>query len=107
MEEPLSNLDAKLRVTMRAEIKELHRKLGVTFVYVTHDQSEAMTLSDRVAVMLDGKLRQVARPLDIYNDPAERRVAEFIGSPKITMIEAGVGEGGKLWLSGRALAIET
>ncbi|MCK9914366.1 ABC transporter ATP-binding protein [Microbacteriaceae bacterium K1510] len=107
MDEPLSNLDAKLRVTMRTEIKELHRKLGVTFVYVTHDQAEAMTLSDRVAVMLDGKLRQVGRPLDIYADPAERRVAEFIGSPKIAMIEARVGEGGRIHLGGRALAIET
>jgi multiple sugar transport system ATP-binding protein len=107
MDEPLSNLDAKLRITMRAEIKELHRKLGVTFVYVTHDQAEAMTLSDRVAVMLDGKLQQVGQPLEIYADPAERRVAEFIGSPKITMIEAGVGEGGKVHLGGRALAIET
>jgi multiple sugar transport system ATP-binding protein len=107
MDEPLSNLDAKLRVTMRAEIKELHRKLGVTFVYVTHDQAEAMTLSDRVAVMLDGKLRQVGRPLEIYADPSERRVAEFIGSPKITMVEACVGEGGELYLGGHALAIET
>jgi len=107
MDEPLSNLDAKLRVTMRAEIKELHRKLGVTFVYVTHDQAEAMTLSDRVAVMLDGKLRQVGPPLEIYADAAERRVAEFIGSPRITMIEARVGEGGKLLVGGRALAIET
>ncbi len=107
MDEPLSNLDAKLRVTMRAEIKQLHRKLGVTFVYVTHDQAEAMTLSDRVAVMLDGKLRQVGRPLEIYADPAERRVAEFIGSPKIAMIQARVGEGGRVYLGGRALAIET
>jgi multiple sugar transport system ATP-binding protein len=107
MDEPLSNLDAKLRVTMRAEIKELHRRLGVTFVYVTHDQAEAMTLSDRVAVMFDGTLRQVGRPLEIYADPAERRVAEFIGSPKISMIETRVGEGGGLYLGGRMLAIET
>jgi multiple sugar transport system ATP-binding protein len=107
MDEPLSNLDAKLRVTMRAEIKELHRKLGVTFVYVTHDQAEAMTLSDRVAVMFDGKLRQVGRPLEIYADPVERRVAEFIGSPKITMIEARVGESGRIHVGGHVLAIET
>jgi multiple sugar transport system ATP-binding protein len=107
MDEPLSNLDAKLRVTMRAEIKELHRRLGVTFVYVTHDQAEAMTLSDRVAVMLDGKLRQVGRPLEIYADPAERRVAEFIGSPKIAMVEARVGEGGRIHVGDRMLAIET
>jgi multiple sugar transport system ATP-binding protein len=107
MDEPLSNLDAKLRVTMRAEIKELHRRLGVTFVYVTHDQAEAMTLSDRVAVMLDGKLRQVGRPLEIYADPAERRVAEFIGSPKITMIEARASEGGRIHVGGQMLPIET
>jgi multiple sugar transport system ATP-binding protein len=107
MDEPLSNLDAKLRVTMRAEIKELHRKLGVTFVYVTHDQAEAMMLSDRVAVMLDGKLRQVARPLDIYNDPAERRVAEFIGSPAINLIDARVRDAGRVDLGGRTMAIET
>ncbi|MGV3553329.1 ABC transporter ATP-binding protein [Rhizobium sp.] len=90
MDEPLSNLDAKLRVQMRAEIKELHKRLGVTFVYVTHDQSEAMTMSDRVAVMLDGNLLQVAPPQEIYADPADRRVAEFIGSPKINMLEASV-----------------
>ncbi|MDL2410718.1 ABC transporter ATP-binding protein [Rhizobium calliandrae] len=88
MDEPLSNLDAKLRVQMRAEIKELHQRLGVTFVYVTHDQSEAMTMSDRVAVMLDGELLQVAPPQGIYADPDDRRVAEFIGSPKINMLEA-------------------
>ncbi|RUV31743.1 ABC transporter ATP-binding protein [Mesorhizobium sp. M5C.F.Ca.IN.020.32.2.1] len=94
MDEPLSNLDAKLRVQMRAEIKELHKRLGVTFVYVTHDQSEAMTMSDRVAVMLDGELLQVAPPQEIYADPDDRRVAEFIGSPKINMLEAKVREGG-------------
>jgi len=86
MDEPLSNLDAKLRVQMRAEIKELHRRLKVTFVYVTHDQSEAMTMSDRVAVMLDGALLQVAPPQDIYADPHDRRVAEFIGAPKINIL---------------------
>lgn len=90
MDEPLSNLDAKLRVQMRAEIKELHKRLGITFVYVTHDQSEAMTMSDRVAVMLDGELLQVAPPQDIYADPQDRRVAEFIGSPKINLIEGNV-----------------
>ncbi|TBX97179.1 ABC transporter ATP-binding protein, partial [Rhizobium laguerreae] len=94
MDEPLSNLDAKLRVQMRAEIKELHQRLGVTFVYVTHDQSEAMTMSDRVAVMLDGELLQVAPPQEIYADPDDRRVAEFIGSPKINMLEARVRDGG-------------
>jgi len=87
MDEPLSNLDAKLRVQMRAEIKELHRRLGSTFIYVTHDQTEAMTLSDRVVVMADGEILQVARPQDIYADPCDLRVAEFVGSPKINIIE--------------------
>jgi multiple sugar transport system ATP-binding protein len=107
MDEPLSNLDAKLRVTMRAEIKQLHRRLGITFVYVTHDQSEAMTLSDRVAVMLDGELLQVSSPQQIYADPLERRVAEFIGSPQINMIAARVRSGGLVDVAGRPLAFET
>ncbi|MFD2053684.1 ABC transporter ATP-binding protein [Mesorhizobium calcicola] len=94
MDEPLSNLDAKLRVQMRAEIKELQQRLGVTFVYVTHDQSEAMTMSDRVAVMLDGKLLQISPPQEIYADPNDRRVAEFVGSPKINMLDAKVMEAG-------------
>ncbi|WP_192385113.1 ABC transporter ATP-binding protein [Mesorhizobium silamurunense] len=96
MDEPLSNLDAKLRVQMRAEIKELHQRLGVTFVYVTHDQAEAMTLSDRVAVMLNGELLQVAPPQDIYADPEDRRVAEFIGSPKINMLDGLVSAPGSV-----------
>jgi len=86
MDEPLSNLDAKLRVQMRAEIAELHRRLGATFVYVTHDQVEAMTMSDRVAVMLDGALLQVAPPSETYADPANRSVAEFIGSPRMNIL---------------------
>jgi multiple sugar transport system ATP-binding protein len=106
MDEPLSNLDAKLRVQMRAEIKELHRRLGVTFIYVTHDQAEAMTLSDRVAVMLDGALLQVAPPREIYADPDDRRVAEFVGSPRINMLAATVRERG-LDVAGTRLPIET
>jgi multiple sugar transport system ATP-binding protein len=90
MDEPLSNLDAKLRVQMRAEIKELHRRLGATFIYVTHDQSEAMTMSDRVAVLIDGQLLQVAPPANIYAAPADRHVAEFVGSPKINILDAKV-----------------
>jgi multiple sugar transport system ATP-binding protein len=86
MDEPLSNLDAKLRVQMRAEIIALHRRLGVTFVYVTHDQAEAMTMSDRVAVMMDGELLQVGRPERLYRDPEDLRVAEMIGSPKINVV---------------------
>lgn len=103
MDEPLSNLDAKLRVQMRAEIKELHRRLGVTFIYVTHDQAEAMTLSDRVAVMLDGELLQVATPLSIYADPAEQRVAEFIGSPKINILEGVARERGQVDVAGTVI----
>jgi multiple sugar transport system ATP-binding protein len=86
MDEPLSNLDAKLRVQMRTEITDLHRRLGITFVYVTHDQTEAMTMSTRVAVMLDGQMLQIGRPADLYVDPVDRRVAEFVGSPRINLI---------------------
>jgi multiple sugar transport system ATP-binding protein len=95
MDEPLSNLDAKLRVHMRAEIAQLHRRLGVTFIYVTHDQAEAMTMSDRVAVLMEGELLQVAPPTELYTDPRDLRVAEFIGSPKINVFPARVhGDGG-------------
>ena len=107
MDEPLSNLDAKLRVAMRTEIKDLHRRLGVTFVYVTHDQAEAMTLSDRVAVMLEGELLQVARPRDIYADPEDRRVAEFVGSPKINLIEGRVREAGAVDVAGTTFHLDT
>ncbi|MDQ0472653.1 multiple sugar transport system ATP-binding protein [Labrys wisconsinensis] len=106
MDEPLSNLDAKLRVQMRAEIKELHRRLGVTFVYVTHDQSEAMTMSDRVAVMLDGDLLQVAPPQEIYADPNDRRVAEFVGSPRINMLAGTVRDKGTVDAAGTAFAVD-
>ena len=88
MDEPLSNLDAKLRVEMRAEIAALHRRLETTFVYVTHDQAEAMTMSDRIAVMMDGSILQVGTPDEVYADPDDLRVAEFVGSPKINVIAA-------------------
>ena len=87
MDEPLSNLDARLRVHMRTEIAQLHRTLATTFVYVTHDQSEAMTMSDRVAVMLGGRLLQVDTPERIYHQPDTVAVAEFIGSPRINLVE--------------------
>jgi multiple sugar transport system ATP-binding protein len=87
MDEPLSNLDAKLRVQMRTEITALHRRLGVTFVYVTHDQSEAMTMADRVAVMMGGELLQVGPAEELYRNPRDIRVAEMIGSPKINVID--------------------
>ncbi len=107
MDEPLSNLDAQLRVQMRVEIKELHRRLGTTFVYVTHDQAEAMTLSDRVAVMLDGEILQVAPPHEIYAEPADRRVAEFVGSPKINMLAGVVRDRSTVDAAGWMLAVET
>ncbi|MDX8508415.1 ABC transporter ATP-binding protein [Mesorhizobium captivum] len=105
MDEPLSNLDAKLRVQMRAEIKDLHRRLGVTFVYVTHDQAEAMTLSDRVVVMRDGEMLQAAPPQEIYADPNDIRVAEFLGSPKINMVDATMREPGLVDFAGSALSV--
>jgi multiple sugar transport system ATP-binding protein len=88
MDEPLSNLDAKLRVQMRAEIHKLQRELGVTTIYVTHDQTEAMTMGDRVAVMLSGHLQQVDNPERLYARPANQFVAGFIGSPAMNMVEA-------------------
>ncbi|CUH61604.1 ABC transporter ATP-binding protein [Thalassobacter stenotrophicus] len=86
LDEPLSNLDAKLRVQTRTEIAELHRRLQATFIYVTHDQVEAMTMSDRIAVMMGGEILQCAPPDVIYEDPDDIRVAEFIGSPKINIL---------------------
>lgn len=83
MDEPLSNLDAKLRVTMRAEIAKLHQNLGTTTIYVTHDQTEAMTLADRVVVMSVGKVQQIGTPLEVYNTPVNMFVARFIGSPQM------------------------
>src|SRR5256886_1540238 len=88
MDEPLSNLDAKLRVQMRAEIHQLQRRLGVTTLYVTHDQVEAMTMGDRVAVMQKGHLQQVDTPQVLYDHPVNEFVAGFIGSPSVNMVEA-------------------
>ncbi|HET8628635.1 MAG TPA: ABC transporter ATP-binding protein [Thermomicrobiales bacterium] len=87
LDEPLSNLDAKLRVFMRAELKKLHDDLQKTFIYVTHDQAEAMTMSDRIAVMSDGRVQQCASPLEIYNHPANQFVAGFMGSPPMNFID--------------------
>ena len=89
-DEPLSNLDAKLRVEMRTEIKKLHKKLGTTIVYVTHDQIEAMTLADRIAVMKDGEVQQLGTPQEIYDNPANLFVAGFMGSPAMNFIPAKV-----------------
>ena len=92
-DEPLSNLDAKLRVETRAELARLHRRLGATVVYVTHDQEEAMTLGSRVAVMRDGFLQQVAPPMELYRRPANRFVAEFVGSPGMNFLPPGAVAG--------------
>jgi multiple sugar transport system ATP-binding protein len=86
-DEPLSNLDAKLRVAMRTEIKELHQRLRTTSIYVTHDQIEAMTMADQIVVMHDGRIEQIGSPLDLYDHPANRFVAGFIGSPAMNFIE--------------------
>ncbi len=86
-DEPLSNLDAELRVQMRVEIHRLHRELGATMVYVTHDQEEAMTMADRIVVLRDGRVQQIGAPLELYRRPANRFVAGFIGSPKMNFLE--------------------
>ena len=93
MDEPLSNLDAKLRVSTRAQIKHLHHEIGVTTIYVTHDQIEAMTLADRVVVMNKGRIQQLGTPTEIYDRPANTFVAGFIGSPAMNLIEGEVGDG--------------
>ncbi|MFC7076873.1 ABC transporter ATP-binding protein [Haloarcula halophila] len=93
MDEPLSNLDAKLRAEMRTELQQLQEQFGVTTVYVTHNQTEAMTMSDRIAVMNDGQLQQVGRPLELYHAPANRFVAGFIGEPSMNFIHGRVERG--------------
>jgi multiple sugar transport system ATP-binding protein len=100
MDEPLSNLDAALRVHMRAELTDLHRSLKTTFLYVTHDQAEALTMSDRVAVLMEGEILQVGTPEEIYRDPRDRRVAEFIGSPRVNMLPGEIGGDGGLRVGG-------
>jgi len=92
-DEPLSNLDAKLRTQMRAEIKRLHKRLGVTSIYVTHDQVEAMTLADRIVVMNDGRIEQVGTPMDLFNNPVSTFVAGFIGSPPMNQFTAQLEAG--------------
>ena len=93
MDEPLSNLDAKLRVSTRAQIKNLSHELSVTTIYVTHDQIEAMTLADRVVVMKSGIVQQVGTPTEIYDTPANTFVASFIGNPAMNLIEGQVNGG--------------
>ena len=90
MDEPLSNLDAKLRVSMRNEITKLHRELGATTIYVTHDQIEAMTMADRIVVMKDGVIQQIGSPIKLYDEPVNKFVAGFIGSPQMNFIEVNI-----------------
>lgn len=90
MDEPLSNLDAKLRVSMRTEISKLHRQLGSTTIYVTHDQVEAMTMADRIVIMRDGVIQQVGKPMELYDHPANKFVAGFIGTPQMNFFDVDV-----------------
>lgn len=97
LDEPLSNLDAKLRIEMRSEIKRLHQELGTTIIYVTHDQTEALTMSTKIAIFFEGVLEQVAPPLELYQNPVSLRVADFVGSPKVNFVPARAAlRGGKL-----------
>jgi multiple sugar transport system ATP-binding protein len=102
LDEPLSNLDAALRVATRREIVEIHRRAGAATVYVTHDQTEALTMADRIAVMQAGEILQLGTPEAVYRDPADLRVATFIGSPRINLLPATVGEDGVVRLEGAA-----
>jgi sn-glycerol 3-phosphate transport system ATP-binding protein len=102
-DEPLSNLDAKLRVQMRAEIRRLHRRLGATSIFVTHDQVEAMTLADRLVVMNGGRIEQVGTPAEVYRRPASRFVAGFVGSPAMNLFEGRATAGGAFAVAGTDL----
>ena len=106
MDEPLSNLDAKLRVHMRGELTELQARLGVTMIYVTHDQIEAMTMADRLAVMDQGNILQLGAPNEVYERPTSITVAQFIGSPAINLLPPRTDAAGRIELLGRALPIE-
>ncbi len=107
MDEPLSNLDAKLRVQMRTEISKLHKRLETTIVYVTHDQTEAMTMGDRIVVMYDGVIQQVATPTEIYNFPTNKYVAGFIGSPAMNFIDGKiVEEGGQVYFKSEGVSVQ-
>ena len=108
LDEPLSNLDAKLRAQMRTEISKIHKKLGTTFIYVTHDQTEAMTLGTRIVVMKDGVIQQVDNPRNLYDKPCNKFVAGFIGAPQMNMIDATVAKDGAevtLTFAGHTIAL--
>jgi multiple sugar transport system ATP-binding protein len=107
MDEPLSNLDAKLRAHMRDELAGLHRRLGATFIYVTHDQVEAMTMSDRIALLDAGRILQLGTPADLYDRPASLTVARFIGAPAINLLAVEIDTAGRVAFQGRPLAITT
>jgi multiple sugar transport system ATP-binding protein len=106
MDEPLSNLDAKLRTQMRTELVQLHRRLRTAFVYVTHDQSEAMTMSDRIAVMLDGEILQIDEPSAVYDQPQHRKVAEFLISPKVNLLPGSIQADGRIEVLGKGLQVQ-
>ncbi len=104
-DEPLSNLDAELRVQMRVELAKLHRMLGNTMIYVTHDQTEALTMADRIIVLRGGRIEQIGTPLNLYQDPDNVFVAGFIGSPRMNFLAASVVPGGMLAVAGREITI--
>jgi putative spermidine/putrescine transport system ATP-binding protein len=106
MDEPLSNLDAKLRLEMRAEIRRIHRELGRTTIYVTHDQDEALSLADRIVVMKDGVVQQVAEPEDVYAQPANLHVARFMGYRNVIELNVGARNGNQVTLEGQGLGLE-
>ena len=105
-DEPLSNLDAELRVAMRAEIAALHKRLGNTMIYVTHDQVEAMTMADKIAVLRDGRVEQFGAPLDLYNNPANRFVAGFIGTPRMNFLDVAMTADGLNLPGGKILPLK-
>lgn len=107
MDEPLSNLDAKLRMYMRAEIKKLQKKVGITTIYVTHDQVEAMSMADNIAVMESGLLQQIGTPSQVYNEPANRFVAGFIGSPPMNFLECDlVSRDSNIYLESQGISLK-
>jgi len=105
-DEPLSNLDAKLRADLRVEIKRLHQKLNNTMIYVTHDQVEAMTLADRIAIMKEGIIQQLDSPAEIYNRPVNKYVADFIGSPAMNFLSGDMTDQGKFVVGGSTIDLK-
>ena len=105
MDEPLSNLDAKLRVSMRTEISKLHRELGATTIYVTHDQVEAMTMADRIVIMKEGIIQQIGKPMELYDHPVNQFVAGFIGSPQMNFFDVIVEENRMKFSDGKQVTL--